>query len=74
MKLNNILYVLAAAMAAFTGCKSSTADESVPETIKNVKIETITNGITQNSITLNGKVKEKSLTSLSFRVGGPLLK
>ena len=74
MNFKNILFVLAAALVAFTGCKSSTGEESVAETVKNVKIETVSDGVTQNSITLNGKIKEKSLTSLSFRVGGPLLK
>ena len=74
MKFRNIVFVLAAALVAFTGCKNSTGEETVAETIKNVKVETVTDGITQNSVTLNGKIKEKSLTSLSFRVGGPLLK
>ncbi|WP_319231417.1 efflux RND transporter periplasmic adaptor subunit [Draconibacterium orientale] len=74
MNFRNILFVLAAALAAFTGCKNSTGEEPQAETIKNVKIETVTDGVTQNSVALNGKIKEKSLTSLSFRVGGPLLK
>lgn len=74
MNFRNILFVLAAALAAFTGCENSTGEEPQAETIKNVKIETVTDGVTQNTITLNGKIKEKSLTSLSFRVGGPLLK
>ncbi|WP_321348549.1 efflux RND transporter periplasmic adaptor subunit [uncultured Draconibacterium sp.] len=74
MKIKNIILVLAAAIIAFSGCKSSTGEEPQAETIKNVKIETITDAVSQNTITFNGKIKEKSLTSLSFRVGGPLLK
>ena len=40
--------------------------------IRILKVETVSDGVVQNSMTLNGKIKEKSLTSLSFRVGGPL--
>lgn len=74
MKLRNIVLLLAAVGIAFTGCKSSNGDEPHAETIKYVKVETISNGVTQNKMDLNGKIKEKSLTSLSFRVGGPLVK
>jgi len=65
---------MVAAALAFTGCKSSTGEAPQAETIKNVKVETVSDGVVQNSMTLNGKIKEKSLTSLSFRVGGPLAK
>nr|WP_321358531.1 efflux RND transporter periplasmic adaptor subunit [uncultured Draconibacterium sp.] len=74
MKFKNFVFVLAVALVAFTACQSSTGEETVAETVKNVKVETVSDGVTQNSFTLNGKIKEKSLTSLSFRVGGPLLK
>lgn len=72
MKLKNIFLVLMVAAIALSGCNGSTGEEPQAETIKNVKVETITDGVVQNSMTLNGKIKEKSLTSLSFRVGGPL--
>lgn len=72
MKLKSIFLVVAVAAVAFTGCKSSTGETPQAETIKYVKVETISDGTVQNSMTLNGKIKEKSLTSLSFRVGGPL--
>lgn len=74
MKLRNIVLLLTAVGFAFTGCKNSNGDEPHAEAIKYVKVETISNGVTQNKLTLNGKIKEKSLTSLSFRVGGPLQK
>ena len=74
MKLKNIILVIAVAALAFYGCKSSTGEVPQAETIKNVKIETVSDGVVQNTLKLNGKIKEKSLTSLSFRVGGPLVK
>lgn len=74
MKLRNILLVMAAIAFAFTACKSSNGDESHTETVKYVKLTTIEDGIVQNKMVFNGKIKEKSLTSLSFRVGGPLMK
>ncbi|WP_167615085.1 efflux RND transporter periplasmic adaptor subunit [Maribellus sediminis] len=74
MQIRNILLVVAVAILALSGCKSSTGEAPLAETIKYVKVETINDGVVQNSMTLNGKVKEKSLTSLSFRVGGPLKK
>ena len=74
MKLKSIILVLVVALVALNGCKSSTGEEPQAETIKNVKIETVTDAVSQNLMTFNGKIKEKSLTSLSFRVGGPLLK
>ncbi|MCK5023857.1 MAG: efflux RND transporter periplasmic adaptor subunit, partial [Candidatus Aenigmarchaeota archaeon] len=71
MKLNKTIYLLVAILFAFTGCKN---EKQAPqdETIKYVKVETITNGNGKNKLVFNGKIKEKSLTSLSFRVGGPL--
>ena len=72
--MKNIFLVLVVAAIALSGCNRSTEEEPQAETIKNVKVETITDGVVQNSMTLNGKIKEKSLTSLSFRVGGPLRK
>jgi len=74
MKLRNILLALSFGIFAFAGCKSSTGDAPQAETIKYVKTETVTDGVVQNSLVLNGKIKEQSLTSLSFRVGGPLKK
>ncbi len=74
MKFRNILLLLAVSVFAFTGCKNSTGDEPLAKTIKYVKVETIDGSVTQNTMSFNGKIKEKSLTSLSFRVGGPLEK
>jgi RND family efflux transporter MFP subunit len=74
MKVRNISLVLLLMFFAFSGCKSKKEEQPQAETIKFVKVETIDEGATQNKITLNGKVKEKSLTTLSFRVGGPLSK
>lgn len=68
-----IFFIAVATLAfAFVGCKSSHSDETQNKAIKFVKVETINGNTTQNKMTFNGKIKEKSLTSLSFRVGGPL--
>lgn len=72
MKLRNVVFGIIAISFAFTGCKTSNGDAPQAETIKYVKVETINGSATQNKMVLNGKIKEKSLTSLSFRVGGPL--
>ena len=72
--MKNFFLVLVVAAIALSGCNRSTEEEPQAETIKNVRVETITDGVVQNSMTLNGKIKEKSLTSISFRVGGPLRK
>lgn len=72
MKLRNILLGMVAIAFAFTSCKTSNGDAPQAKAIKYVKVETISGGTTQNKMVLNGKIKEKSLTSLSFRVGGPL--
>ncbi|WP_297086911.1 efflux RND transporter periplasmic adaptor subunit [uncultured Draconibacterium sp.] len=74
MKLRNFFIGMIAIAFAFTGCKTTTGDEPQAKTVKYVKVETINGSTTQSKLTLNGKIKEKSLTSLSFRVGGPLLK
>jgi len=72
MKFKNIFLLLAVSIVAFTGCRSSKGDEPLAKTIKYVKVETVDGSAVQNTTSLNGKIKEKSLTSLSFRVGGPL--
>lgn len=74
MKLRNILVAAVVAVFAFTGCNTKGGDAPQSETIKYVKVETINNGVVQNRMVFNGKIKEKSLTFLSFRVGGPLAK
>ncbi|KOH46232.1 efflux RND transporter periplasmic adaptor subunit [Sunxiuqinia dokdonensis] len=74
MKFKNIFLFLTVVIFVSSGCKDSTKDLPRAETIKKVKVETITGDIIQSTMTLNGKIKEKSLTSLSFRVGGPLEK
>ncbi len=72
MRIRNLTLLLVVTVFAFTGCKNSNTDAPQTETIKYVKVETIEDGITRNRMVFNGKIKEKSLTALSFRVGGPL--
>ncbi|QGY46535.1 efflux RND transporter periplasmic adaptor subunit [Maribellus comscasis] len=74
MKFRNNYLVLGLAIILLSGCKNSPKEVPQAETIKKVKVETITDDVVQNTMILNGKIKEKSLTSLSFRVGGPLMK
>ena len=74
MKVRNILFLFIAATIALTGCKISNGDEPHAETVKYVKVATINQNVVQNKMVFNGRIKEKSLTSLSFRVGGPLMK
>ena len=74
MKIKSLAILLVVAIFAFTGCKSKSDDETQTETIKYVKVETIKAAVVRNKMVFNGKIKENSLTSLSFRVGGPLLK
>ena len=72
MKIKNFFLALTVASLTLSGCNRSTGEAAQSETIKKVKVETITDNAVQHTITLHGKIKEKSLTSLSFRVGGPL--
>ncbi|WP_346855432.1 efflux RND transporter periplasmic adaptor subunit [uncultured Draconibacterium sp.] len=71
MKITKSILLLLAAVVALTSCKTK-GETPQAETIKYVKVETIGSGTTDTKMVFNGKIKEKSLTSLSFRVGGPL--
>ena len=73
MKFRNILLLMVAISLAFTGCKNSNGDQPQAKTIKFIRVETIADGVARSKMVFNGKIKEKSLTSLSFRVGGPLI-
>lgn len=73
MRFHKTSYLLLIAFFAFIGCNNKN-EAPQSQTIKYVKVETISNGNSQNKMVFNGKIKEKNLTSLSFRVGGPLAK
>ena len=64
----HLVFVL---LIAFTGCKNKT-ENLQQESVKYVKIQTVQNAESKEKLVFNGTIKEKSLTSLSFRVGGPL--
>ncbi len=72
MRITRLAIFLGATVIAFTGCKSKPGQEDHSSNIKYVKVETIESEITRNKLIFNGRIKEKSLTTLSFRVGGPL--
>lgn len=57
----------------FTSCDTKNESESLKKA-KFVKVERVEESYGVNSLMFNGKVKEKSLTTVSFRVGGPLVK
>ncbi|MDW7693369.1 efflux RND transporter periplasmic adaptor subunit [Flammeovirgaceae bacterium SG7u.111] len=58
---------------AIVSCSDSKKEEA-KESVKFVKVEKVRGGSQGGKMVFNGKIKEKSLTSLSFRVGGPLVK
>ena len=73
MKKNRILYSIVMFSLVFTfACKDVKTDQV--EVAKLVKVEQVSDHQNVDYLTFNGKVKEKSLTMLSFRVGGPLVK
>lgn len=72
MNLKRVFYGLVLVSLIFTiSCKSDTKIQE--EVVKLVKVEIISDQQNIEYLSFNGKVKEKSLTLLSFRVGGPLI-
>ncbi len=72
MRMSRILYCVAMVSLIFLfGCKEESTNNE--EVAKLVKIERISDQQSVDYLSFNGKVKEKSLTNLSFRVGGPLV-
>lgn len=59
-------------LISIVGCENTT--EFRDEVVKLVKVEMISSEQDVEYLIFNGKVKEKSLTLLSFRVGGPLVR
>ncbi len=56
------------------GCKGkNTETETETKSVKQVKIEEVTSNSQNGKLSFNGIVKEKSISTLSFRVGGPLV-
>lgn len=73
MKAYNIHFLLIIATLILTVSCSQKA-ETATEEIKFVKVEQVADQLQNQKLVFNGKVKEKSLTTLSFRVAGPLSK
>jgi RND family efflux transporter MFP subunit len=74
MRITRLAIMMGLALVAFNGCKGKQGEQENSNNIKYVKVETVENEVSQNQLIFNGKIKEKSLTTLSFRVGGPLAK
>ncbi len=74
MKLKKTIYpVMISAILFLFGC-STQINEKPIEPVKYVKVEKIVDQQLVEKLVFNGIIKEKSLTSISFRVGGPLTK
>lgn len=71
MKMKQLAAVLAMMVVLLSGCASK--DEKQLVTNKFVKTETVTESSKNEKLVFNGTIKEKSLTTLSFRVGGPIV-
>lgn len=72
MTIKTPIYLLLAMSIFFVvGCGSSTDDQKVAVE-KFVKVQTVTDNQLGQKLAFTGIVKEKSLTSLSFRVAGPI--
>ena len=72
MKFKNVIYgVLLLSSVTMVACKPNIEEQN--EFIRFVKLEKVSDCENVEKFIFNGKVKEKSLTSLSFRVGGPLV-
>lgn len=72
MKMNKVLYVVIVTVMILTiSCKNE--EEHSADTAKLVKVTKVSGQQNVEYLTFNGNVKEKSLTMLSFRVGGPLV-
>ena len=71
MKRSKILYAVVMFSLIFTVACNKDGEEN-KEFTKLVRIEKVTDQPKVDYLIFNGKVKEKSLVTLSFRVGGPL--
>ncbi|MCG8412275.1 MAG: efflux RND transporter periplasmic adaptor subunit [Bacteroidales bacterium] len=70
--MKQIFYGLVISAFVFVvACKNETSKQT--EATKLVKVERVSDGISPDDLVFNGKIKERSLTTLSFRVGGPLV-
>jgi RND family efflux transporter MFP subunit len=66
------IYIISLAGAiTLAGCGGDNI--KVEEKVKYVKVQKVKSYQDRDKLIFNGKIKEKSLTSLSFRVGGPLV-
>ncbi len=72
LNLKNLAVILVITAIGFAGC-TGTAEENEKPVARYVKVEKV--NVAENSDTFfyNGKLKEKSSTLVSFRVGGPLV-
>ncbi len=68
-KITKLLVLLVIVTAA--ACSNKQTDQQY-ESIKYVKTEKITSVSKGDKLVFNGTIKERNLTTLSFRVGGPL--
>ena len=67
-----LVFILVVSLAVLAGCSKSNSEQS-EEITKYVKLEEVNGGKNVERLLFNGTIMEKSLISLSFRVGGPLV-
>ena len=73
MKLRNLISVaLIATIIILSGCSENKTQQD--ETIQYVKTEKVSPKTEAEKLVFNGTIQEQSLTTLSFRVGGPIIK
>lgn len=73
MNSKTIIQIATAAIVILLigGCSNSKKEQK--EIIKYVKVEKVSNHNEDDKLVFNGTIKEQNLTTLSFRVGGPLI-
>ncbi len=74
MKPGKQIYTILVLSVIFLAACGSKNEEAKTEQPRFVKVENVVDQQQQEKLVFNGSVKEKSLISVSFRVGGPLVK
>jgi RND family efflux transporter MFP subunit len=73
MKFKSLILTISAVSALLLASCGSKEKEEAPKA-KYVKVEQVFSQKGGGKLVFNGQIKEKSLTTLSFRVGGPLVR
>lgn len=74
MKKQSTLFILLIIGITMMVSSCKNEKQELKESVKYVKIAEVNSSADHEKINFNGSVKEKRMTSLSFRVGGPIVK